>query len=65
MFFNPQRKVRGARNHANTKRYGQIIGLKPGAYEEYAQYHAKVWPGVLADLPRSNVLKLLRTSEMR
>lgn len=29
------------------KRYGQLIGLKPGSFEEYAQYHANVWPEVL------------------
>ena len=29
------------------KRYGQIIRLKEGALNEYASYHANVWPEVL------------------
>jgi len=37
------------------KRYGQIIGLKPGAYERYVEYHAKVWPGVLQTIHACNI----------
>ena len=28
-------------------RYGQVIRLKDGALDEYAKYHADVWPEVL------------------
>lgn len=37
------------------KRYGQIIGIKPEAYEEYARYHADVWPGVLKTIKKCNI----------
>ncbi len=37
------------------KRYGQIIGLKPEAYERYVRYHAKVWPGVLKTIHECNI----------
>jgi L-rhamnose mutarotase len=39
----------------NLQRYGQIIGLKPDAYEKYVQYHAKVWPGVLERIHECNI----------
>ena len=29
------------------KRFGQVIRLKEGVLEEYARYHADVWPEVL------------------
>lgn len=32
---------------AKLKRYGQLIGVKPEAYEKYVEYHAHVWPEVL------------------
>ncbi len=37
------------------KRYGQVIRLKPGVLEEYARYHAKVWPEVLATIKACNI----------
>lgn len=37
------------------KRYGQLIGLKPEHYEEYAKAHAAVWPGVLAKIRECNI----------
>ena len=37
------------------KRYGQIIGLKPEAYDKYVEYHAKVWPGVLKTIYDCNI----------
>src|ERR1700758_3782890 len=40
---------------AKLKRFGQIIGLKPEAYEKYVQYHAKVWPGVLQTIRDCNI----------
>ena len=37
------------------QRYGQVIGLKPERYEEYAAAHAAVWPGVLAQIRDANI----------
>ncbi len=37
------------------KRYGQLIGLKPEAYEKYVEDHAKVWPGVLKTIYDCNI----------
>ncbi len=37
------------------KRYGQIIGLKPEALEEYVSYHANVWPEVLRTIYECNI----------
>ena len=37
------------------KRYGQVLGLKPGAFEKYAAYHAKVWPEVLATIQECHI----------
>ena len=36
-------------------RYGQIIGIKPGALERYARYHAKVWPEILSKITECNI----------
>ena len=36
-------------------RYGQLIGLKPEAYEKYVEYHAKVWPQVLKTIYDCNI----------
>jgi L-rhamnose mutarotase len=32
-----------------------VIGLKPEAEEKYKQYHAAVWPGVLATISACNI----------
>ena len=37
------------------KRYGQLIGLKPEAYEKYVEYHSKVWPQVLKTIGDCNI----------
>jgi L-rhamnose mutarotase len=37
------------------KRYGQLIGLRPEAYEKYVQYHAAVWPQVLKTISDCNI----------
>ena len=37
------------------RRYAQIIQLRPENREEYIRYHAEVWPGVLAQIERSNI----------
>ena len=33
-----------------TRRFGQVIGLRPEAYDEYVKAHAAVWPSVLATI---------------
>lgn len=37
------------------RRYGQVIGLKPDAVEEYERLHAAVWPEVLAMIHTCNM----------
>lgn len=37
------------------KRYGQVIGLRPGKLEEYVRYHADVWPEVLKTIRDCNI----------
>lgn len=37
------------------KRYGMVIGLKPEAEKKYREYHAAVWPGVLARIRECNI----------
>jgi L-rhamnose mutarotase len=37
------------------KRFGQVIGVKPEAFEEYVKYHADVWPGVLSMIRDCNI----------
>lgn len=37
------------------KRFGCVIRLKAGCYEEYKRYHAQVWPDVLALIARSQI----------
>jgi L-rhamnose mutarotase len=37
------------------KRYGMVIGLKPEAEAKYREYHAAVWPGVLAKIRECNI----------
>jgi L-rhamnose mutarotase len=37
------------------RRYGQLIGLKPEAYQEYVKHHANVWPGVLKTIHDCNI----------
>ena len=37
------------------KRFGQLIGLKPGAYEEYTRHHANAWPGILQMITDCNI----------
>ena len=36
-------------------RYGQLIGIKPGALGRYARYHAKVWPDILSKIAECNI----------
>ena len=28
------------------KRFGQLLGLRPGKLEEYKRYHASIWPEI-------------------
>ncbi len=37
------------------KRYGQIIGLRPEARQEYIKVHAAVWPEVLKTIHDCNI----------
>lgn len=37
------------------KRYGQILGLRPEARENYVRYHSKVWPEVLKTIRDCNI----------
>lgn len=37
------------------KRYGMVIGLKPESEQKYREYHAAVWPGVLAKITECNI----------
>ena len=37
------------------KRFGQILKLRPEFQDEYVRQHAAVWPGVLAQIHRSNI----------
>ncbi|GHO62452.1 hypothetical protein KSC_013440 [Ktedonobacter sp. SOSP1-52] len=37
------------------KRYGQIIGVKPGQIEAYERIHEEVWPEVLATIETCNI----------
>ncbi|EMD34365.1 hypothetical protein CERSUDRAFT_97626 [Gelatoporia subvermispora B] len=40
----------------HTKRFCQIIKLKPGAEETYKELHADAWPGVLAAIARAHIV---------
>lgn len=37
------------------RRFASVIGVPPENREEYERYHAAVWPGVLAQITRSNI----------
>jgi len=37
------------------KRYGQVIGVKPEAFERYKVYHSAVWPEVLDMIKQCNM----------
>ena len=37
------------------RRFGQVIGVKPEAIEEYERLHAQVWPEVLATIHARNI----------
>jgi L-rhamnose mutarotase len=37
------------------KRHGQLIGLKPEAFDKYVADHAAVWPGVLKTISDCNI----------
>ncbi len=37
------------------KRIGQIIGVDPGRFEEYKNYHRAVWPEVLDMIRQCNI----------
>jgi L-rhamnose mutarotase len=37
------------------RRFGQVIGVRPEAIEDYERLHAAPWPGVLDRIHRSNI----------
>jgi L-rhamnose mutarotase len=37
------------------KRFGQLIGLRPEALEEYERYHAAVWPEILEAIGKAGI----------
>ena len=37
------------------KRFGQLIGLRPEAYEEYVRIHAAVWPEILDAIRKAGI----------
>jgi L-rhamnose mutarotase len=37
------------------RRFGQILKLRPEFQSDYVRHHAAVWPGVLAQIRRSNI----------
>jgi L-rhamnose mutarotase len=37
------------------RRFGQVLKLRPEHQDEYRRQHAAVWPGVLAQIHRSNI----------
>jgi L-rhamnose mutarotase len=37
------------------QRYGQVLGVKPERFKEYAEIHANVWPEVLAMIHQCNI----------
>jgi L-rhamnose mutarotase len=37
------------------QRYGCVIRLRPGCYDEYKRYHAEVWPEILAIIAGCNI----------
>lgn len=37
------------------RRFGSVIGIKPGRAEEYKRYHAAVWPEVLEKILECNI----------
>ncbi len=40
-----------------SKRFGQMIRLKPRGVEEYISHHAAVWPAVLSTIKDCNVCR--------
>ena len=37
------------------RRFGQVLHVRPEFRDEYVRHHAAVWPGVLAQIRRSNI----------
>lgn len=37
------------------KRYGQLLRVRPERFEEYREYHVRVWPEVLATIRACNI----------
>jgi len=37
------------------KRFGQVIGVREERFDEYVEYHAAVWPGILKMIHECNI----------
>jgi L-rhamnose mutarotase len=37
------------------RRYGMLLRIRPGKFEEYRRLHAAVWPGVIARIAASRI----------
>ena len=37
------------------RRFGQLINVRPESIAEYERMHAAPWPGVIAQIRRSNI----------
>ena len=37
------------------KRFGQVLGLEPGRFEEYKRYHVKIWPEIEDALGKAGI----------
>lgn len=53
--YGPTNPSPAAQASAPVRRFGSVIGLKPGMEQTYRALHADVWPGVLDRLRRSNI----------
>jgi len=45
----------GMSTQLTVKRFGMVIGLKPGKADYYKQLHAAAWPGVLRKIKECNI----------
>src|SRR5689334_25392357 len=56
-YFRPRFRRRRTSHAAGPemKRYGQVLKLRPEYRDDYVRHHAAVWPGVLAQIRRSNI----------
>lgn len=53
--YGPTNPAPGAAEPGGVTRYTSIVGLKPGAEQQYRQMHADVWPQVKAAIHEANI----------